>query len=66
MLERLHDPEPRDGVEELYGGRREARRLGPQEVQELAVAGVLHRLLDELKDRPRAMRLGLRVETKRS
>ena len=66
MLERLHDPEPGDGVEELYGGRWEARRLGPQEVQELAVARVLHRLLDELQDRPRAMRLGLRVETKRS
>ena len=66
MLERLHDPEPGDGVEELHGGRREARCFGPQEVQELSVARVLHRLLNEFQDRSRAVRLGLRVEAKGS
>jgi len=63
VLERLDPRKAWQGVQQLDGRGRVSCAERSQEVEELAVARVLHRAVDEVDDRRHAVRLWLWVET---
>lgn len=66
VLQGWHAAKPRHGVEELDGERGGPRAGRPKEVEEAAVLGVLHRLLDELADLSFPVGVRLRPEAEQT